>query len=145
MITQVLPSAHHIDEFVDLNFGPKVLDGHGNTLIEASLKSGQVKGVHFKHGKILYDLEFTVSIDDDGRKTTRIHNIDSAFVDKKIINSKGECIDPLAEHLLSLSQWKREQLQVWGPVLNFMHNQDLKPGSSISEKVLDILKQHYKK
>ena len=35
-----------------------------------------------KPGKVTYDLEFTVSIDHENKKrhTTRIHNVDSAFV-----------------------------------------------------------------
>jgi hypothetical protein len=58
-----------------------------------------------------------------------------------------EMEDHYKQQIESLERWKKEELEVWGPVLEFMRTTptDIKLGESISKKVLEILKTHYLK
>lgn len=51
------------------------------------------------------------------------------------------------EKVQSLERWKKEEMEVWGPVLDYMQDGGSGKrgpiGSSISELVLQILKHHY--
>jgi hypothetical protein len=68
-----LPSHHQLGDYVHL-----VVSKEPNSV----LWSGKVIKVHFSPSKVMYDLEFTVSIDNENKKryTTRIHNVDGALV-----------------------------------------------------------------
>lgn len=80
LATGVLPSYLQIGDYCDV-----VISNHLSGFGINKLTDGRVIKVHFSIGKVTYDLEFTFSIDPDTNKryTTRIHNVDSAFCDKK--------------------------------------------------------------
>lgn len=70
MSNLTLPSAHQIDDSVWFN------------LWSTSVPS-DVVGIHFYAGKVKYDLQLNMlTSNEDGEATTRIYNVDSAFVSK---------------------------------------------------------------
>lgn len=75
-----LPSYLQLGDYCDF----VVMNGTDHQLPN-QLWAGQVIKVHFTISKVMYDLEYTVSIDHktDTRHVTRIHNIDSAFLVKR--------------------------------------------------------------
>ncbi len=75
-----LPSSFQIGDFVHV----EVTNRHAKDVLgleHSILYHGKVVKVHFATGKVTYDLEFTVSIDNNNQKryVTRIHNVDSAL------------------------------------------------------------------
>lgn len=66
---QKLPSQFQLGEFVKLEISKDNI-----------LRNGQISKIHFSPSKVLYDLDFKV-IELEGKSySTRIHNVDSAFV-----------------------------------------------------------------
>lgn len=99
----LLPSAFQLGEYVHVAIGEDSFRfAHGNVL-----KHGKVIKVHFASGKVSYDLEFTVAIDNANKKryTTRIHNVDGALC---------ESVDPdndpsFGEHTQKIQGLKTEE------------------------------------
>lgn len=76
--TRTLPSSHQIGDYVHF-----VVSYHSPGYLKNSvLWHGKVTKVHFDKGKVTYDLEFTVAIDNTNniRHVTRVHNADSSLV-----------------------------------------------------------------
>lgn len=73
-----LPSHLQINDYADVILTKEGLSSRANML-----SAGKVIKVHFTESKVTYDFEFTTAIEDNHRYTTRIHNVDSAFVVKR--------------------------------------------------------------
>lgn len=81
----LLPSAFQLGEYVHVSVGERSVKYATDNL----LKNGKVIKIHFAPGKVCYDLEFTVAIDNvtNKRYTTRIHNVDGALCEPVIEDS----------------------------------------------------------
>ena len=91
-----LPSAFQIDQFVNL-----VISKAASELDEDNvLHNGRVIKIHFAPGKVCYDLEFTVAIDNANKKryTTRIHNVDGALCEPAESSQNDSALALLSEH-----------------------------------------------
>jgi hypothetical protein len=134
-----------IDDYVDVKTGT----GPGT-----ELRAGRVIK---KHSAIddypyAYDLEFTISIDDENKKrhTSRIHNVATGLCVKRTpsyIERQSIEDQKLGKELEDLRRWKKEFSDEYFPIIEFMqeNDKDLRIGNSIREKVLNILKNHFGK
>lgn len=139
-----------INEYVDVRLG----DGLGR-----ELRAGKVIKKHsaIDEYPYAYDLEFTISIDDESRKrhTSRIHNVATglcvkrtpSYIERQSIEDQkiGKDLLFYQKALNDLHRWKKEFSDEYFPIIEFMqeNDKDLRIGESIKEKVLSILKDHF--
>jgi len=128
------------------------------------VKTGTGPGTELRAGRVIkkhsavndypyaYDLEFTVSIDDETKKrhTTRIHNVATGLCVKRTpsyIERQSIEDQKIGKELEDLRRWKKEFSDEYFPIIEFMqeNDKDLRIGDSIREKVLTILKNHFDK
>lgn len=71
--TNTLPSTHQVNDKVELS------------LLTDNIKSCKIIKVHFTESKVQYDIELYIE-SEDGKLgySTRVYNIDSCFVNKKV-------------------------------------------------------------
>lgn len=92
----LLPSAFQLGEYVNFSVSERShVFADGNVL-----KHGKVIKVLFSPGKVCYDLEFTVAIDNANKKryVTRIHNVDGALCEPVDDGLKSQDLTPLSNH-----------------------------------------------
>jgi hypothetical protein len=122
-----LPSHCQIGDYVDLRVRALGAGEHTGNLLDA----GKVIKVCFSPGKVTYDLEFTVEIDHENKKrhTTRIHNVDSAFVLKRT-----------QDYLDQLPQEPYDDRSEWQRVIDELINR-VDPNTTDGSKILSHLKR----
>ena len=119
-------------------------------LIDALLKArdAKVKGINITKSKMKYNLEIPVREEGKPHWSFRINNIDEDLVkeknendfayNSKVIAGTREDIDKLHKQIDTLNRWKAESIEVLGPILDYMRENDheMKIGESISKRVI---------
>lgn len=119
-------------------------------LIDALLKArdAKVKGINITKSKMKYNLEIPVREEGKTHWSFRINNIDEDLVkeknendfayNSKVIAGTREDIDKLHKQIDTLNRWKAESIEVLGPILDYMRENDheMKIGESISKRVI---------